>query len=387
MNSPNRFEDPAPGGRTELDRQRNAALLSGYDYSKSMAGITGYSGQDLQRVARLDRSHTAVRTRVGERGNYKAGMTLCADGTLVLVVCRRVEERDNFVLVAYESTDHGLTWQEIADTGIEGKEPSLTVVGDGAILMTAQDSDFRPGSDNIGAIIARSTDGGCTWERSSLPRCAYPRNVLVDSDGTLLFLADGHTPDQILLCRSHDHGMTWEQSPGDIDWDADVRADFSEISVLRLDDGRLLAALRHYLPGGRVGDLAPNIRGHAFADTVLTESNDDGATWSKPRPLTNTAEVHTDLLQLTDGRLLATYVNYHLPYGACAVVSDDGGATWDVDHPFQLSCSAFGPANNGWPVTVQLDDGSLLTSYAANAYPNDGPPETVCEVVRWTLPT
>ena len=84
MKNSDSFEDPVPGGRTALDRQRNAALLRGYDYSKCAGGITGYGGQDLQRVVCLDRSHAAVRTRVGGRGNYKAGMTLCDNGTLVL---------------------------------------------------------------------------------------------------------------------------------------------------------------------------------------------------------------------------------------------------------------------------------------------------------------
>ena len=382
------FEDPIPVGRTELDRERNAALLGGYDYARSVAGITGYGGQDLQRVVHLDRSQAAVRTRVGERGNYKAGMTLCPNGKLVLAVCRTPDrEGRTFDIVVYESADQGLTWQEIATPGYPAKEPSLTVTADGAILLTAQHAEFRPGVENLGAWVARSVDGGHTWERSNLPRCAYPRNVVLEPDGTLLFLADAETPDQLILCRSRDHGVSWEQSRGEIPWAPETRSGFGEISVLRLDDGRLLAALRHSLPPHLGGDMERGARGHGFADTVLVESSDNGATWSTPRRLTGIGEVHVDLLRLADGRLLATYVNYHLPFGVCAIVSDDSGATWDVDHPVQLSCSAFGPSNNGWPVTLQFPGGSLLTSYAANAYPDDGPPTMVCEVVRWSLPS
>ena len=386
MKNSDGFEDPIPGGGTALDRERNAALLRGYDYSKSAGGITGYGGQDLQRIARLDRSHAAVRTRVGERGNYKAGMTRGAEGALVLAVCRTPgREGRAWDIVVYESRDEGLTWKEIAIPGYAAKEPSLTTMADGGLLMIAQHAEFRPGKENLGALVARSMDGGHTWESCSLPGCGYPRNVVVEEDGTLLFLAEAEIPDELILCRSHDHGMNWEQSRGKLAWDPDKRAGFGEISVLRLDEGRLLAALRHFLPPGLGGDMSRGVRGHAFADTVLTESLDEGATWSTPRPLTNIGEVHTHLLQLADGRLLATYVNYHLPYGTCAIFSDDGGASWDIDHPFQLSCSAFGPTNNGWPVTVQLDDGSLLSAYAANAYPDD-PPSSVCEVVRWSLP-
>ncbi|MAE59728.1 MAG: hypothetical protein CMJ49_00055 [Planctomycetaceae bacterium] len=384
MNTHSTPHDPAPGGPTDLDRQRNADLLTGYDYNKTPGGITGYAGQDLQRIARLDLTHHAVRTRVGPPGNYKAAMTCLDDDTLVLAVCRQDPDDDLFKLFIYESNDRGLIWQQIAATNLAAKEPSLTRTADGAILLTAQHADFRPDSQNVGVIIARSTDAGRTWTRADIPPSQYPKNVCLDHDSSLLFLTVGPSPDQIILHRSTDHGQTWTQSTGHLDWDRDRRAKFAEIAILRLADRRLLAALRHYLPAHLNEDLNPTVRGHAFADTVLTESADNGATWSRPRPLTGIGEVHTDLLQLTDGRLLATYVNYHLPFGACAVVSNDNGDTWDTDHPYQLSCSSFWPANNGWPVTLQLEDQSLLTCYAANAYPND-PPAAVCEVVRWNL--
>jgi len=380
------FEDPVPGGQTAVDRQRNAALLSGYDYSKSAGGITGYTGQDLQRVSRLDRSHPAVRTRVGERGNYKAGMALSDDGILALAVCRDPGlDGRTWDIVVYESGDEGQSWRQIAIPGYEAKEPSLTTTADGALLLTAQNADFQPGVRLDGVIVARSIDGGHTWNLCELDSCAYPRNVLVEDDGTLLFLSAAKTPDQLMLCRSTDHGMTWQQSDGQVSWDPDIQSRISEVSVARLTNGRLLAAMRHNLPPALGSDMGPGERGHAFADTVLTVSDDDGATWSAPQPLTRIAEVHANLLPLADGRLLATYVNYHLPFGVCAIVSDDHGATWDVDHPFQLSCADFWPTNNGWPATLQFNDGSLLTCYAANAYPDDAP-HSVCEVVRWELP-
>ena len=100
------------------------------------------------------------------------------------------------------------------------------------------------------------------------------------------------------------------------------------------------------------------------------------------------AEVHVNLLLLGDGRVLATYVNYHQPFGVCAVVSEDQGKSWDIDHHLQLSFSAVtSTGNNGWPVTLEIENGDFLTCYANNAYPNDEPPTVVCEVVRWKFPT
>ena len=47
-----------------------------------------------------------------------------------------------------------------------------------------------------------------------------------------------------------------------------------------------------------------------------------------------------------------------------------------VDHPNCVNVSDFG----------QLEDGTLLTSYASTAYMNQPPDRTVCEVVRWRMP-
>ena len=37
-------------GKTKEDQQRNAELLSGYDYDKYATALTGFTGQDLQRA-------------------------------------------------------------------------------------------------------------------------------------------------------------------------------------------------------------------------------------------------------------------------------------------------------------------------------------------------
>ena len=70
--------------------------------------------------------------------------------------------------------------------------------------------------------------------------------------------------------------------------------------------------------------------------------------------------------------------------GVYAIVSNDGGRTWDEDRPIQLALSALNEV--GWPVTLQLDDGSLLTAYALTAYLKQPRDMFVTETVRWQLP-
>ena len=370
--------EPFPVGKDAEAQRRNAKLLSGYDYSKYPTSITGYTGQDLQRVAAV-RYHDAVRTRIGPRGNYKAGFARLGDGKLLAAVCRAAPHPKDTAktvhhMYVYESLDTGLTWTEICEPGMFGKEPSLTALPDGSVLMTAQNSDFMLDESQRGMYLARSEDGGRTWDDGTLPGARYPRNVVVEENGSLLLLRP--TPEwNLQLCRSEDAGRNWSFSEGAVDWDEKDKNLFDEVSCVRLPDGRLLAALRREIP---------NCQGEGFEDTMSTHSADNGRTWSRPVRMVNTAEVHVYLTRLSDGRILATYSNYHLPYSSCAILSADGGKTWDRESLVQLSLSA--DIYVGWAVTLELPEGDLITCYATTTYVAEPPDRFTCEVVRWRLP-
>ena len=372
-----------PVGRTKEDQERNAELLSGYDYDQYTTALTGFTGQDLQRVGFVQWK-PAVRTRVGPRGNYKSGFARLPDGTLILAICRDNNDSDptqrRFHISVHESRNVGLTWQEIGQTPLFGKEPALAALPDGTLLLTAQGGYFGPGARQDEYPLARSEDGGRTWDVSVHQGHDYPRNFVVEPDGTVLIVTaakpdwynEGGGSPNLRLERSWDGGRAWDHSEGVIAWDW---PGFGEVAAIRLTDGRLLAVLRRQIPG---------TRGEGFEDTVLTESTDDGATWSAPRPLTTTAQVQAYLTELHDGRLLCTYSNYHVPFGVSAVMSNDGGKTWDGDHTIRLSTS--NGFYVGWAVTLQLPDHDLITSYAATTYAEQPPDRFTAEVVRWRLP-
>ncbi len=372
-----------PIGASPVDRERDARLLSGYDYTKYPVAITGYNGQDLQRVGFLHWQHE-VRTRVTARGTHKAGMAQLPNGTLVLAACRdnykKGQAKRGFSIEVYESSDEGLTWTEIGESPLFAKEPSLTALSDGSLVLTAQ--NYGPGATQDRIPISRSSDGGRTWQTIELMGPDYPRNMIVEPDGSLLFVralewdwkGNNGSPN-LELCCSNDGGETWTCSEDQVDWDV---AAFGEVAVIRLKNGRYLAALRTIVPD------APARDGHGFGVTVLSESTDGGKHWSKPWPITSTAEVHAYLTELDDGRLMVSYSSYHLPFGVFAIASADGGKTWDRSQPVQLALSA--KNNVGWRVTLQLNDGSLLTAYALTAYLNQPPDLYVTEVVRWRWP-
>ena len=227
-------QETRPVGKTKADQQRNALLLSGYDYSKYIVGITGYNGQDRQRIGYLNRQ-SAVRTRIGSRGMYKVCMSQLPDGKLVAVTSRRQpgyykdSSKTYFTMYAYESADLGLTWQKIGKHpllgkdgkgSLRGKESSLTTLPDGSLVMTAHHSDWTPGSDRINHIY-RSSDGGRTWDIADLPGSDYPRNLILEPDGSLLMVRSfgwGKGNSKMQLGRSGDGGKTWEFSEGIVDW-------------------------------------------------------------------------------------------------------------------------------------------------------------------------
>ncbi len=377
-----------PVGKTPKDQARNAVLLAEYDYEKYVEYFTGFNGQDLQNIEFI-RKQPAVRVRVGPRGNYKAGLTQRADGNLVLATCRDNNETDpakrRFGIFVYESCDLGETWREIGKTALFGKEPCLACLPDGTLILTAQGGGVGAGIQQAPDLqtFSRSDDGGRTWEASFYKSWDYPRSLVVEPDGTLLVITakkpgwgygSQPVPDEspnLLLGRSRDGGRTWDYSEGKVDWNYTW---FGEVGGLRLKDGRLLAALRCQVPG---------TLGEGYEDSWLTESTDNGKTWKKPWPLTLNAQVHAFLTELQDGRLLCTYSNYHVPFGVSAILSRDGGKTWDYDNVIRLSTS-YGYWV-GWAATLQLQDGSLITSYAATTYPNQPPDKVTCEVVKWNL--
>lgn len=372
-------------GADPAEQKRNKALLMEYDYEKYVEGLTGYAGQNLQQISKTC-SLKAQRTRIGEKGHYKAGMAISANGTIFAAPCVAIRGEGpydvTFIIKVYESADGGLTWKQINQTPLEGKEPSLLCLQDGTLILTAQ--PIVDGKMGYRLPVYRSADNGVTWSTTYLEgNRDYPRNLFVDTDGSVCFIrcsavwfefeADAGPGDAALeINRSYDGGMTWKQSRGKVsEWDY---PGFMEVSSLRLPSGRLAATLRHQ-PSGT--------KGEGFENTLITFSEDNGLNWSKPSVISDTGEVHFHLLLLRDGRLLGTYSNYHLPYGVCAVLSEDEGRTWKRDEKYQLSYSA--DYYLGWGVTAEGEDGSLYTTYASTPYLCEPPDTTVCEMIKWQL--
>lgn len=99
----------------------------------------------------------------------------------------------------------------------------------------------------------------------------------------------------------------------------------------------------------------------------LAVSNSEGESWSRPEA-TNIWGCPANLLLPRDGRMLATYSYRRSPWGVRACLSDDG-LNWDVANEVVVCEGGVAPPtvpsfyHIGYPVTIQLADGSLFMVY------------------------
>jgi hypothetical protein len=148
-------------------------------------------------------------------------------------------------------------------------------------------------------------------------------------------------------------GLSWSLVGTIARDDSPSGAEYSETHVIRLRDGRLLAAIRDDETGE-----APTFTGNYHV--WLSYSSDHGETWTEPvaGPLGNAFPY---LCQLTDGRLLLLGrgpqpTQLGPGYGGPTIyVSHDAGETWS-ESPVELSTSS----EHGWFM------GGVLEEYAPN---------------------
>lgn len=183
------------------------------------------------------------------------------------------------------------------------------------------------------------------------------------------------------------HGPT-ELKDGTVVW-AGTRFDdiFGGIEVRRLDTesgeteliGKITTPNRNFvlnephmieLPSGR---LICHMRcenselfngGEETLFTVFQSVSDDcGKTWSEPEMLLDeTGGAPPHLIQLSSGILLSTYGRRKMPYGIMAMISLDGGKSWEKDIRIYENLAS---DDIGYPSTVELSDGTLLTVFYA----------------------
>ncbi len=226
-----------------------------------------------------------------------------------------------------------------------------------------------------GSFIRVSEDGEYWGEPRKAP-VNSPHGFIVLQDGSWLyfgkdwrFAGDGRnlymtddTP--IITVRSTDEGRSWELL-GMVPVPQGVR-NFAccEAHVLELRPGELLGA----------------IRDDDHFKVLLTRSHDGGRTWSTMEDI-GCVGSPPHLLRHSSGAIVCVYGYRATGFGQRCMISRDDGKTWDKN----IIIRDDGPNwDLGYPASVELPDGSILTIYYQHLSAAD--PRASILWSRWKLP-
>lgn len=302
---------------------------------------------------------------------------------------------------AMTSRDEGRTWswpRVLLDGAIDDRDAGLCETPTGALLVTtftslAYEPILTKGEQlgdwpadrlarwrgvhqrlttderrvELGTWVIRSADGGRTWSLRTDCLVDSPHGPTALADGTLLYAGKQlWLPDaRVGVAASRDDGVTWEwlaeipTRPGD---DANQ---YHELHAVEAPSGRIIAQIRNHNPASR-------------DETLQTESDDHGRTWTEPHSI-GVWGYPSHLLRLRDGRLLMSYGHRRAPIGNQARVSVDDGRMWSEP----LLISGDGTSTDlGYPSTAELSDGTLLTVWYERLADR---PASVLRQARWEL--
>jgi Neuraminidase (sialidase) len=218
----------------------------------------------------------------------------------------------------------------------------------------------------LGSWVRRSTDGGRTWGEPIRVLGTAPHGPIQLRDGRLLYTGRVHWDAEpaISVEESRDDGQTWRRIgtvplPSDID----IR-DCHEPHPVEAADGTLIVMIRE----------------QKKIIMLQSESADGGKTWSTAHS-TGIWGLPPHLLRLKDNRIVAVYGHRRKPFSERACISTDNGKTWNGENPIELAPALDGDL--GYPASVELDDGSILTVY----YQKEKTGEKTCLMgTRWKAP-
>lgn len=273
------------------------------------------------------------------------------------------------------SGDNGENYSEpmpIIDTVLDDRDAGLTVFGEKGLIITSFNNtlDFQrknmPQTDEcfeyinsvsakdeteaLGSTFRISNDCGKSFGKIYKSPVTSPHGPVVLNDGSILWVGNVYeTKNRIeaYILDPENGKLTYR---GKIGVDETCGLDFNEPHIIQLPDGKIICQIR-----------AEN------DDKIFTlfqcVSYDNGKSWSKPVQIVeDNSGAPPHLFLHSSGMLITTFSRRTLPHGIRAIFSKDGGETWSGEHIlYENHCTD----DLGYPSTVELDDGSLLTVFYA----------------------
>lgn len=232
----------------------------------------------------------------------------------------------------------------------------------------------------LGATFKVSMDNGVTFGPLFHSPITSPHGPTELNDGTILWVGRTFSEDD-----SFDDSQPCIQAYT-IDACSGKMKYLSTIDDIFVDGQKILSCEPHalQLPGGKI---VCHIRVEKYEkdNRVFTlyqcHSLDNGKSWTKPYPiLDRTGGAPAHLFMHSSGLLVSVYGYRNDPPAIKAIVSSDEGETWSEP---QIVCDKMAPTwDMGYPSSVELSDGSVLTAFYAHST-LDGPANILLQ--KWRI--
>jgi len=303
------------------------------------------------------------------------------------------------------SEDEGKTYTRpapVIDTVLDDRDAGVVPFGKSGVIVTSFNNsvDFQRGRTKseydlayldsvtpeeeeaaIGSTFKFSNDCGVTFGKMFKSPITSPHGPLELKDGSLLWVGRTYNARDFVkkedeYIRAYkinlDGTMEFVGEIEQVVYEGQSTLSCEPHTVL-LDDGTLVTHIR-------VQDTKYDI-----FTLFQSVSYDNGKTWTKPEQLlSKRGGAPSHLIKHSSGMLIATYGFRSSPeepniYGIRAMFSTDNGKTWDKNNwIYKTDISS----DLGYPATVELKDGSLLTVFYALT--GKGEPAVIMQQ-KWTF--
>lgn len=288
-------------------------------------------------------------------------------------------------VVAY-SEDDGETYSlpaPVIDTVLDDRDGGIVPFGKSNVIVTSFNNSvefqrqYAKAYENayldtitpeeeekaLGPSFRISNDNGVTFGEIYKSPVTSPHGPIELPDGRLLWVGRTFNPmdiaEQEVDCIkaytiNADGSMEYQGEIENVEYEG-IKTLSCEPHAIVLDDGTILVHIR-------VQIYCENAEENIFT-IFQSKSKDNGKTWTKPRQiLERQGGAPPHLFKHSSGMLICTYGYRRTPYGIKVMFSEDNGKTWDTDNDLYIN---YVSDDIGYPSTVELKDGSLLTVFYA----------------------
>ncbi len=275
------------------------------------------------------------------------------------------------------SDDEGETYtspQAVIDTVLDDRDVGLTVFGESGLIVTSFNNTLEFQRENmpqtqecfdyinsvsaedeaeaLGSNFRISNDNGKTFGRIFKSPVTSPHGPIVLNDGTILWIGTVYGENGKIEAHIIDPESGKTSFRSRIDTEGYGGLMFDEPYAIQLPDGKIVCHFRIEDESAGVFTLYQSV------------SYDNGKSWSELKQIIrDDSGAPAHLFLHSSGLLISAFSRRSYPCGIRVILSNDGGESWSDEFIIYENCDS--DDDLGYPSTIELDDGTLLTAFYA----------------------